>query len=210
MYTTESVLASTQSQKHDTNLGANVEPREVLRDPLLPYGEHLERTIEFRALGVLLLTSHHTNHEGPKHGRRKGEDNPVEAGDPEAANVKRQPPVHSNVLQHIGLDSVVHDGLRMLLLGIHRDYREVHVRRHRANDETSSANIPLGPSTLYLLSNRGADRGVLIVPITLTRVLFLLSFYEPCSGQPVLVPNHNASLRCKHNFTRSCLFGPQG
>jgi len=140
MYTTESVLASTQSQKHDTNLGANVEPREVLRDPLLPYGEHLERTIEFRALGVLLLTSHHTNHEGPKHGRRKGEDNPVEAGDPEAANVKRQPPVHSNVLQHIGLDSVVHDGLRMLLLGIHRDYREVHVRRHRANDETSSAN----------------------------------------------------------------------
>jgi len=120
-----------QQQTHETNLGANVQPREVLSDPLLPHGKLRERSIELRAICVLLLAGHHANHKGPENGRRTGEDNPVEAGDAEAANVKRQPAVRAHVLKHIGLDGVIHDGLCMFRLGVYRYNRKVHMGGHR-------------------------------------------------------------------------------
>ena len=91
----------TQQKTHDvtleTNLGANVQPREVLNDPLLSNGKLRERSIEFDAIHVLLFARHHTNHKGPENGGCKGKDNPVEAGFAEAANVKRQPAVCTHV-----------------------------------------------------------------------------------------------------------------
>ena len=122
-----------------TYLGADVEPSEVLGDPGLPHAELLERQV-----GSIFVRGRgeHANDESPQDNRGKREDNPVEAGDLEAAKVDREPAGGPDKLLYILLVGEVHDPLMIDALGVDRNHRERILSGHRAHALRLSLGLP--------------------------------------------------------------------